>query len=175
MKNFFKQYALKGFFGGTGGGSTDQTYILVDETGKEFTAVMVDEKTVFDATANDIRFGKVAATETGVTTGTKDIPAYYTMEGYEKIRSGKPMRINLYSHLCEYTKLQVLVCAYGDSFNGSVSTEKVAIDGRVYAVNSTIPLAEVVVDSENQAIDLSLVNDNENAVLIRFFTYKEVY
>lgn len=72
---------------GTGGGSGDDTqaYILVDENGVEIPAVLVDEYTVFDATANDIRAGKTAATEEGVTLGTKEIPAYYVEEGYVAI------------------------------------------------------------------------------------------
>ena len=56
------------------GGDDTQAYILVDESGKESPAVLVDKETVFDATANDIREGKTAATEAGVTVGTLVVP-----------------------------------------------------------------------------------------------------
>lgn len=151
------------------------TYILIDENGNEFPAVFVENETVFTATANDIRLGTIAATADGVTEGTKDIPAYYVMEGSQKIDAGSTLKISLFSDMCEFTKLQALVCAYNTSSSDSVSTEKVSINGKVYAVNSTVELAEVAVDSENQAINLSIDNESSEPVLIRFFTYKEVY
>ena len=46
------------------------TYMLVDSAGNEIPAILVDEKVVFTATANDIRYGMTAATEDGVTVGT---------------------------------------------------------------------------------------------------------
>lgn len=164
---------------GSGGGGTTEvdptTIILVDEDGTEMTAVLTDKEVDLNATANDIRLGTVAVTDEGVTEGTKDIPAYYTFEGFRKISAGSALKINLYSDLCEYTKFQALVCAFNTNTNDSVSTEKVSIEGKVYEVNSTTALADVTVDSENQAIDLSLVNDSDKPVVIRFFTYKEVY
>lgn len=163
---------------GSGGGIVEidpKTIILVDEAGNEATAVLTDEEVDLTATANDIRLGTVAVTDDGVTTGEKDIPAYYTVEGHKKIPAGSAMKIALYTDSCEYTKFQAIVCAFNTSSSDSVAAEKVAINDNVYAVNSTVKLADIVVDSENQTIDLSLVNESENPVLIRFFTYKEVY
>lgn len=158
-----------------GGTGLERTYILVDENGNEVVGVMSKNEVVFDATANDIRAGKVAASATGVVTGEKEIPAYYTIEGFEKVPAGSDLKIQLFSDSCEYTKFQAIICAAGDTIDASVSAEKVSINGKVYAVNSTVELAEVAVDSENQAIDLSLINESDNPVVIRFFTYKEVY
>lgn len=172
MKNFFQRYALRGFFGGSGSGPDDQTYILVDEKGNEVTAVLVDEKTVFDATPNDIRLGKVAATEAGVTTGTKDIPAYYTSEGFKLIPAGSPFAITKIKN-CEYTKLQVLICAFGTSLTESVATEKVSIDSKVYETGSTVVLSTVSVDKEALKIDLGITNNGETPCVMRYFTYKE--
>lgn len=149
------------------------TYILVDSDGNEVVATLVDEATVFDATANDIRLGKVAATESGVTTGTKDIPAYHTTEGVEKIPAGSVLTIPMFSDKCQYTKLQALICTFNTLVSDSVATEKVSIDGKVYNVGSTTVLSEVSVDSVNQSINLSLMNDSDNPVVIRYFTYKE--
>ena len=96
---------------------------------------------MFDATANDIRLGKVAATESGVTTGTKDIPAYHTTEGVEKIPAGSALTIPMFSDKCQYTKLQALICTFNTLVSDSVATEKVSIDGKVYNVGSTTVLS----------------------------------
>lgn len=47
-----------------------KTFILVDENNNEITGVLVDELTVFDATAEDIALGKTAATDSGIVIGT---------------------------------------------------------------------------------------------------------
>ena len=47
-----------------------KTFILVDENNNEITGVVVDELTVFDATEDDIKLGKVAASDSGVIVGT---------------------------------------------------------------------------------------------------------
>ena len=47
-----------------------KTFVIVDENNSEFTGIVVDQETVFTATAADIVAGKTAGTEEGVTTGT---------------------------------------------------------------------------------------------------------
>ena len=47
-----------------------KTLILVDENGNEVVGTAVENLTIFDATAEDIKLGKVAATDSGVVTGT---------------------------------------------------------------------------------------------------------
>ena len=47
-----------------------KTLILVDENNNEVIGAVVEELTIFDATAEDIKLGKVAATDSGVVTGT---------------------------------------------------------------------------------------------------------
>lgn len=150
-------------------------YILKDDTGKEYVGVVTENEVTLDATANDIRIGKVAATADGITEGTKEIPSYNTTEGFDKIPAGSELVIEMFSDRCEYTKLQAIICAFNSDTNDSVAAEKVAIDGKIYAVNSTEVIAEVSVDTENQTIKLGITNNSDNAVLIRYFTYKEVY
>lgn len=175
MKEFFQQYAMRGFFGGSGSGNGSddtQTYILVDESGNEYPAVAVSEETVFDATANDIRQGKVAVTDSGVTTGTKEIPAYYTSEGVQAVPGGSAFTITNMKN-CEYTKLQALICKFNTSLSDSVATDKVSINDGVYAVDSTEIVATVTVDVENSTINLGITNEGTVPYVIRFFTYKE--
>ena len=59
-------------YGNIVGGSSGfgRTYLLEDEDGNQFTGVLVDELTLFTATAEDIKLGKIAATDSGITTGT---------------------------------------------------------------------------------------------------------
>ena len=45
-------------------------FILVDENNNEVPAVVVDQLTVFDATAEDLKLGKVAASDSGIIIGT---------------------------------------------------------------------------------------------------------
>lgn len=148
-------------------------YILVDEEGNEYPAVMVNEETVFDATANDIREGKTAGTEDGVTVGTKEIPLYITTEGIEVITAGSPMVITLNDGKHAYTKLQAVVCPYNTSLTNSVAVEKTCIEDHVYAVGSTEILSDVTIDDDEKAIKLGITNTSAKPVLIRYFTYKE--
>lgn len=160
---------------GSGGGSDsdDKMFILLDEDGTEYPAVVVSEETVFDATPNDIREGKKAATESGVTIGTKEIPAYITTEGTAMIRAGKQMIVNPGEKKYDYTKLLAVVCTYNTSLANSVAVEKTCINGYVYPVSSTEALSGVIVDREAKEIDLGLINDTSKPVIIRYITYKE--
>ena len=161
----------------SGTGSADSegdVYILVDEDGSEATAVYVEEATVFDATANDIRSGKIAATEAGVTVGTKDIPAYYVMKGYQVVPNGSEFTIGA-GKLYDITSMQAILCPFSGSIDKSVSADKVVIGEKVYAVNSTDPIATVAKDSETQTIKLGISNDSGSPYVLRYFGYKEEY
>lgn len=150
------------------------TYILVDENGNEYPAVYVDSEVIFTADANDIREGKVAATGTGVVTGTKEIPAYHTSQGYALIPAGSAIAITGLKHY-DYTKLQALICAFNTTLDNSVATEKVCIEDKVYAANSITALSTVTVDDTSKSINFGVTNDKSTYCLLRFFTYKEVY
>lgn len=150
------------------------TYILVDEDGVEVPAVFVDNETVFTATANDIRLGKTAVTEAGVTEGEKEIPGYFTEEGFVEISPGASLTIEMFSDMCNYTKLQAIVCAFNTTIANSVAAEKVSIDSKVYDVRSTVALTSVVVDTVNQCINFGLSNTGAKPIIIRYFTCKEV-
>lgn len=156
-----------------GGTGIERTYILVDENGNEYPATFVDKETKFDATPNDIRLGKVAATEIGVVTGEKDIPAYHTTEGFKTITVGSSMKIKLPGNKCDYTKFQALVCSFNTSLADSVATYIVSIGDKVYEVNSTVELSSITVDTNSSSIDLGLFNTSDKICIIRYMTYKE--
>lgn len=167
------------FYSGVGSGSSSddgtQMYILLDEEGNEYPAVVVEEETVFDATANDIREGKVAATEDGVTVGTKEIPACITTEGTKVIRAGQPVVVDPGNGKHEYTKLLAVICAFNTSPSDSVAVEKSCINDSIYLVNSTEVLSTVTVDNDAENINLGITNDGNKPVIIRYITYKEEY
>lgn len=168
--------AIKRYSGiGSGSGSDDDTqmYILVDEDGDEYHAVFVEEETVFNATANDIREGMIAATDTGVVVGTKEIPAYITTEGVQIIQSGEPMLIKMKKGKHMYTKLLGAVCSYNTTLANSTAVEKSCINDKVYPVNSVEPVSSVTVNDAAEAIDLGIMNESSKLALIRYFTYKE--
>lgn len=148
-------------------------YLLVDDQGNEVPAVFVENETMFTATANDIRLGKVAASQNGVVTGKKEIPNYRAEEGYVTIKSGNAINIPLFSDMCEYTKLQSIVCGYNTTAQNSVSAEKVVINDKVYPVGSITALSNVTVDSNTQTIKLGLTNNSGSQIVVRYMIIKE--
>lgn len=158
-----------------GGIGRERTYILVDEDGNEFPAVVSDMEVVFDAGENDIRAGKVAASANGVVTGSKIIPSYNTVEGYALITNGSQFTIPVSTELYDFTKLQCIICPFVTSVAASVAAEKVVIGEQVYNTNSSTSLSSVSRDADNQAINLGITNDSGSLYLLRYFAYKEIY
>jgi hypothetical protein len=155
------------------GGEEVNTYILVDENGVEVPAVLVDEKVTLTATTNDIRIGTTAVTEEGVVTGEKEIPAYHTSEGYRAVPKGSKFTLPLPDY--DYTKLQAIFCPFNTSMANSVAAEKVAIENKVYPVQSTTAEASVTKDATVGQIDFGITNNSSGVYLIRYFSYKEIY
>ena len=149
------------------------TYILVDGSGREIPAVYVDNEVVFTATPNDIRIGTTAVTDAGITEGEKEIPAYHTHEGYRVVTNGS--RFVIPHEYYDYTKLQVIICAYNTSLTNSVGAKKIVVYDKVYDVNSTESLSNVVKDNETECVDLGIVNDTGGICVLRYFMYKEIY
>lgn len=152
------------------------TYLLITKSGQEIPATFVDAKTVFNATENDIRKGTVAATDKGVTMGTKVIPSYHTTKGYKIITNGSQFQTIAFTELelQDFSKFQAIICPYNNSIAKSVSVEKVAINEGVYAVNSTELLAKVTKDSVTKTINLGITNNSGSLYVLRYFTYKEI-
>ena len=150
-----------------------KTFILMDEDGNEITGVVVDQETVFTAGDNDVREGFVYAGDSGVSTGTKDIPIYYSTEGTKAIPNGKALKITMTNY--DYTKLQCIICSYNKNVQNSVGALQVVINDVLYNVQSTEAVSNVTVDVEGSAIDFGITNTTGNPILIRYFTFKEDY
>lgn len=159
-----------------GGTGSFKTCVLEDNNGNHVTGVVVDKEVLFTATDNDVREGFVYASNDGVSTGTKDIPAYHTTEGSTYVEVGGDFSILLPTdNRHEYTKLQVIICLYNKSMSESVSAEKVCINDKVYATGSTVVLSTVTVDSDNKMVNLGITNNGDTPCVMRYFTYKEEY
>lgn len=149
-----------------------KSYIFVDEEGNEVAGTLVEEKTVFDATENDVREGKVFATELGVKTGTKVIPIYFAHQGSKIVTAGKAFTINGNNY--DYTKLQAMICLYNSNSANSVATEKVVINDNVYMVQSVDSIAVVTKDDTTKNIVLNITNDTNKPQILRYFYFREV-
>ena len=159
-----------------GDGGPMQTLILVDEDGHEMQAFLTEEEVELNATPNDIRIGMTAVTNTGVTVGEKEIPAYYTEEGYKLVPSQSSFTISLpLFDMYDFTKLQVLICAYSGSVAKSVAADRIVINDGVYAVNSSELMSTVIRNGSTKTIDLGIVNSSSTIYLMRYITYKEIY
>ena len=79
-----------------GGTAPIKTIKFVDENNLEFIGVVVDQETIFTANAaEDIRDGKIAATDEGVVTGSAVIPNYFTYTGTKLITNGSEFVLRL--------------------------------------------------------------------------------
>lgn len=155
------------------GGTLPSTFILVDEDGYEIPAVLTEEEVELTATANDIRKGTTAVTEDGVITGEKDIPVYRTNEGFKLIPNGSKFVLTMKEY--DYTKLQAIICSFNTSMTNSVSAEKVAINGFLYPVKSTVAEAAVTRNDALTQIDFGITNTSGAPCVVRYFMYKEIY
>ena len=176
LKNLFIDEAKPAIDRHSGSGfvdPNDPTIILVDESGNRLTAVLVDEEVVFDATANDIREGKVAATEEGVTVGTKEIPSYHTYDGYRIVQNGCEFVVSHDKY--DYTKFQSIICAFNENLVSSVAATKVTVYDGVYDVGSTIPLANITKDDATRSIVLGINKESGGICILRYIMYKEIY
>lgn len=152
-----------------------KTFIIQDDNGNEITAVVTDQEQIFTATDNDVREGLVYASSDGVSTGTKNIPAYRTSTGYSVVLPNSNFTIPYLTQYDKYnyTELQCIITLFNSDMNDSVSAEKVVINSVVYNVGTSVALSNVIKDAVNKSIDLNIINNSENTYLIRYFTYKE--
>lgn len=155
--------------------SIGKTFILVDEEGNEITGVCVDNPVVFTAGDNDVREGMVYASDSGVSTGIKDIPAYRTTAGSELIIPGASFSISLsHYNMYDYTVLQCMISlANLDDMDKSVNTNMIVLNNCVYEVNSTNKLADISKNADTQSVDLNITNETDNYYFIYYFIYRQ--
>lgn len=151
-----------------------KTFILTDENGNELTGVVVNQETIFTAHDNDVREGMVYASDEGVSTGTKNIPAYRTTKGRQLIAAGTSFSINLPQYdKYNFSELQCVIAPFNTSSVDSVAADKVVVNNCVYPTGSTEKLSDATQNSATKSIDLNITNNTDNYYVIHYFTYKE--
>jgi hypothetical protein len=150
-----------------------KTFIIEDEHGNQLTGVVTEQEQIFTATDNDVREGMVYAGDAGVSTGSKNIPAYHTTTGQRLIKAGDDFTILLDNY--DYTELQVMICNYNTSLTNSFSVDRVGIEENIYPVGSTEILSTITKDDSTGSVNLGITNNTEDKFVIRYFTYKEIY
>ena len=159
-----------GIYGNAAGFSVPKSYIFTDESGNELVGFLVDEETLFTATDNDVREGKVYASECGVSSGTKDIPLYRTAYGKCMIAVGDAMSIPLPDYdQYDYTEFQCIITGSSDS----TSAIKISVDDKVYNVGSADVISNISKNADTKSIDLNIINDTDDVVIIHYMTCKE--
>lgn len=152
-----------------------KTFIIQDENGNEITAVVTEQAQIFTATDNDVRKGFVYASDSGVSTGTKDIPIYRTRAGSYMVFPGDSFSVPISEYDgYNYTVFQCMVSIVNlENMNNSVNTSMIAFNNGVYEVNSTNLLSSVSPNTSTQSIDLNITNNSDDIYFIHYFTYKE--
>lgn len=155
----------------TGGFGMPRSFVVVDGDGNEFTAVSVENVTVFDATPMDVRINKTFASDNGVQVGMKTIPSYHTRYGYKFALPGSEVKISVPEY--DYNNLFVTVTTYDNSVNGSLYSTYVAIDGKMYVAGSATKISDITVDTENEQINLGMTVTEKSVV--RYLVTKEEF
>lgn len=148
-----------------------KTLLLVDADGNQIPGVIVDQEVIFTATDNDVREGLVYASDGGVSTGTKDIPSYYTSYGCRMIPANTEVCISVPE--CDYSNLLIIITAYSTSIKESVSSTYVSMNDGMYAVNSAAKLSDIIIDVENEEINLGLIVPEKS--VIRYLVTREEF
>ena len=152
-----------------------KTFVITDESGNELTGVVTEKEQIFTATDNDVREGSVYASDSGVSTGTKNIPSYRTTQGEYGVFAGESISIPL-AHYDQYnyTKFQCIISQYDNiSTTSSVCAIKVVINDCAYDVNSSDVISEITKNPDLKSIDLNIINTSDNDWIVHYFTYKE--
>jgi hypothetical protein len=150
-----------------------KTFVIVDDNENELMGVCTEQEVIFDATAADIKIGKIAATDSGVTEGENTI-TYRTYHSTRLIRAGSAYTIPLSDYdQYDYTHLQCIIVLKNTSLSNSVAADKVVINDGVYQVGSINQISVVTKNAGTKSIDLNLINNTDETQYIRFFTYKD--
>ena len=162
--------AIYGNMVGSSGGILGKTVEIISDDGVDLMGVVTDQETVLTATPNDIRKGKIAASDYGIITGEKDIPQYRTTRGSRIVKIGEEFKITLQQYeQYDYTQLQCIITPFNDKY----CCKKVVLDDGVYDALSNVKLYDVVKKQDEYSIYLGFTNESTEDYRITYFTYKK--
>lgn len=148
-----------------------KTLTIVDENNNEYVGIVVGSEVLFTATDNDVRVGSVYAGDSGVSTGTKDIPAYYSSYGHKFVLADQEAVIVVPEY--NYKNLMVTISTYNTSWDQSVVSTYISIDNGMYAVGSNTKLSDITIDYDNEQINLG-ITVSEKSVLRYIVVMEEI-
>ena len=158
-----------------GGPGVPKTFIIEGEDGTEIIGTVVGNETLLTATPDDIRKGKIAATDDGIVEGTKDIPAYSTRSAYRLVANNKSLSIPLNENdRYDYTKFQCIVAVYSSDYSNTAITKYVSINDVLFSVETNEKVSDITKNHNTKTIDLNITNNSGSNYLIFYFTYKEI-
>lgn len=154
-----------------GGTAPIKTLKIVDADNNEFLGVVTGSEVIFTATDNDVREGFVYASDKGVSTGTKIIPAYYARCGKKIVSAGSEVTIAIPEY--EYDNLMVVIASYNTSLSNSVISTHVSIDDTMYEAGGGTKISDITIDKKNEQINLGITVSKKS--VLRYFVIKEEY
>lgn len=165
---------MSGLYGNaTGGFGIPKMVEIVDGNGNTLVGTVTDSAVVFDATREDVKVGKVFASNDGVQEGI-DTKTYRTTQASRAILPGESFSIPLLSYeMYNYTKFQAMVAKFNTTISDSISVSKIVFKDSVYNVNSTTKLSSVTKNTTTKSIDLNITNSTSDTYVIHYSTYKE--
>lgn len=156
----------------SGGFGMPKTIELTDENGYTVVGAVTGSKVVLTAKPSDVKIGKIAATDEGITEGT-DTKTYRTTAGVVAIPPNAEFKVVLKEYnMYDYTKFQAMIMPWNTSYEDSVAVDKCIIADKVYNAGSTTVIASISKNNTNKTVEFGISNGATPAV-IRYMLYKE--
>lgn len=157
----------------SGGFGMPKTIELTDENGYTVVGAVTGSKVLLTAKPSDVKIGKIAATDEGITEGT-DTKTYRVDFSSRLILPGQNFSIILdYYDMYDYTNFQAMIAKFNTTQSDSTSVEKVALNDALFNVNSNTKLSDITKNQTTKSIDLNITNNTDNAYIVYYNTYKE--
>ena len=151
-----------------GSSSTINVVQLVCEDGTVLEGIVAAERPNIDATAKDIRRGKTAITQYGVTEGEADMAGL--MSSSCDVTSGEPLSIYLPdNNRYNYTTFQCVVVLQRDN----AVIKYFSINDAVYSVETATKVSDITKNADTKSIDFNIVNESEDIYTIIYVVNRD--
>lgn len=163
-----------GLYGNPSGGFGMPKMIeVVDGVGNTLIGTVTDSEVNLDATREDVKIGKIFASNDGIQEGI-DTRTYRVVFASYLILPGEDYSISLPEYeRYNYTQFNAMISKFNTTIDDSTAIEKIVLNDCVYNVNSTIALSTITKNQETKSIDLNITNDTEDIYVVYIATYKE--
>lgn len=162
---------MSGLYGNaTGGFGIPKMVEIVDGNGNTLVGTVTDSAVVFDATREDVKVGKMFASNDGVQEGI-DTKIYRTTVGSEIIKPGENISIPLSQYdKYNYTKFQGVIVIHNSDYSTNVNVVGITIDDYVFSSSTSNKLSTITKNSVTKSIDFNVKNDTQNVYEVFYST-----